>query len=140
MAFETTIRVRFDDEDHAGIVYFPWFFHFFHSAFEDFFVEQGVPYRECFEVDRIGWPSVHAEADFIRPTRFGDALRIEMWLEKIGNSSAVFSYRGWVTGDATDRVRAKITVACLDMNTFRATPIPPKYRALFEKHLRAPAG
>ncbi len=47
MAFHTRIKVRFGDEDHAGIVYFPRFLHFFHCAFEDFFDEQGHPYRRC---------------------------------------------------------------------------------------------
>src|SRR5690606_1601196 len=74
MAFTTRARVRFGDEDHAQIVYYPRFFHFFHCAFEDFFDQQGFPYRACLAVDRVGWPAVHAEADFERPVRFGDEL------------------------------------------------------------------
>ena len=52
MAFKTSLRVRFGDEDHAQIVYYPRFFHFFHCAFEDFFDHQGHPYRACLDEDR----------------------------------------------------------------------------------------
>jgi len=35
---------------------------------------------------------------------------------------------------------ARITVACIDMRTFRARPIPDKYRRLFEQHLVSAEG
>ena len=34
-AFVHSTPVRFADVDHAGIVYYPRFFHFFHLAFEE---------------------------------------------------------------------------------------------------------
>ena len=57
MTFRTSIKVRFSDEDHARIVYYPRFFHFFHVAFEDFFESEGVPYRACLD-EGVGWPAV----------------------------------------------------------------------------------
>lgn len=134
MAFTSRIRVRFGDEDHAQIVYYPRFFHFFHCAFEDFFDEQGFSYRECLDVDRVGWPAVHAEADFQKPVRFGDLLEIEVRVTRIGDKSATFAYtaRG---AEAAVMCRGVITVACISMDTYRGQPIPDKYRSLFEKHL-----
>ena len=35
MAFVYATPVRFADVDHAGIVYYPRFFHLFHLAFEE---------------------------------------------------------------------------------------------------------
>lgn len=133
MTFRTTIKVRFADEDHARIVYYPRFFHFFHVAFEDFFEAEGVPYRTCLD-EGVGWPAVHAESDFESPVRFGDVLAIDVDVERLGRSSATFAYRGSVEGRAA--VRGKIVVACIDMTSYRAQEIPPKYRAIFEKHLR----
>ncbi|HJL20032.1 MAG TPA: thioesterase family protein [Sandaracinaceae bacterium LLY-WYZ-13_1] len=134
MAFTSRIRVRFGDEDHAQIVYYPRFFHFFHCAFEDFFDEQGFPYRDCLDVDRVGWPAVHAEADFDRPVRFGETLEMEVRVTRIGDKSATFAYLGR-RGDGEVACRGSIVVACIDMGTYRGRPIPDKYRALFEKHL-----
>lgn len=134
MAFTTTLRVRFGDEDHARIVYYPRFFHFFHCAFEDFFDRQGLPYRECLDAG-VGWPAVHAEADYQRPVRFGDDLVIEVTLTKIGRSSATFRYVGTKAGDDGPAVIGTVVVACIDMSAMRAQEIPAKYRALFEQHL-----
>jgi 4-hydroxybenzoyl-CoA thioesterase len=132
MTFRTTIKVRFADEDHARIVYYPRFFHFFHVAFEDFFESEGVPYRACLD-EGVGWPAVHAESDFESPVRFGDELEVAMDVERLGRTSVTCVYRGSVEGRAA--VRGKIVVACIDMATMKAQPVPPKYRAMFEKHL-----
>ncbi len=133
MAFVTRIPIRFGDEDHAQIVYFPRFFHFFHCAFEDFFNEQGYRYRDCLEVDRVGWPAVHAEADFEKPVRFGDVLEVEVRVTRIGTKSATFEYRG--ARDGVPACQGRIVVACMSMDTYEGCPIPAKYRALFERHL-----
>ncbi len=135
MAFRTQIQVRFSDEDHARIVYFPRFFHFFHVAFEDFFAAHGVPYRDVLDVDRCGWPAVRAEADFERTLRFGDLLELELAVERLGTSSAIFLYRGHRHGEHEDVCRGRITVVCVDMDSFESRPIPDKYREMFARHL-----
>lgn len=133
MTFRTRLTVRFGDEDHARIVYFPRFFHFFHVAFEDFFAAEIEPYRASLDA-QVGWPAVHAEADFLKQVRFGDVLEIGVAVEKLGKSSATFLYEGIVVGQAEPAVRGKIVVACIDMATMRAQPIPDRYRSVFEKH------
>ena len=52
----------------------PRFFDFFHRTFEDFFEDNGHPYRHCLAVERIGWPAVYTQAEFKSPIRFGDTL------------------------------------------------------------------
>jgi len=134
MAFESRIKVRFGDEDHAQIVYYPRFFHFFHCAFEDFFDEQGFRYRECLDVDRVGWPAVHAEADFVQPVRFGEVITVALIISKLGTKSATFDYE--ITNEEGKRAcTGQVVVACISMDTYRGVPIPDKYRALFQKHL-----
>ncbi len=138
MAFRTQIPVRFGDEDHAGIVYFPRFFHFFHCAFEDFFAAHGKRYKDVLDEEQTGWPAVHLETDFRLPIHFGDVLDVEIWLGSIGHKSATFVYRGRRAADGADVVEARITVACIDMGTFRAKPIPEEYRAMFTMHAAPP--
>lgn len=140
MAFESRIKVRFGDEDHAQIVYFPRFFHYFHCAFEDFFDEQGYRYRDCLDVDRVGWPAVHAEADFHEPVRFGDWLTVELSISKVTDKSAAFDYVVRLDDDDGGEVvcTGRVVVACISMDTYRGVPIPDKYRALFERHLAGP--
>lgn len=136
MAFRTELRVRFGDEDHARIVYYPRFLHFFHCAFEDLFDHNGHPYKQVLDEDGVGWPAVHVEVDFRSPLRFGDTFVIDVWAAELGTKSATFAYRGSV-GDR-EVARARIKVACVGMETFRAQPIPDRYRALFEKFASPP--
>jgi 4-hydroxybenzoyl-CoA thioesterase len=139
MTFVSRIRVRFGDEDHAQIVYYPRFFHFFHCAFEDFFNEQGYPYRACLDVDRVGWPAVHAEADFEKPVRFGEEIDVSVEVARIGEKSATFEYTGRRSGGGERVCKGRIVVACISMDDYAARSIPDKYRALFEKHLVPPS-
>lgn len=131
MSFTYERPVRFADEDHAQIVYYPRFFHFFHEAFEEMFAAHGIPYRQCLD-EHVGWPAVHAEADYKRPVRFGDRLVIVVSAARVGETSATFEYVGTRAGDDEPAVTGKIVVACLDMKTMRSQPIPARYRTLFE--------
>lgn len=139
MAFESRLKVRFGDEDHARIVYYPRFFHFFHCAFEDFFDEQGFPYRDCLDVDRVGWPAVHAEADFERPVRFGEVLTTRVSIPRIGTKSATFRFACF-SPEGPRVCHGTVVVACISMDDFTGRPIPDKYRALFEEHLEPADG
>lgn len=139
MAFESRIKVRFGDEDHAQIVYYPRFFHYFHCAFEDFFDEHGHRYRDCLDVDRVGWPAVHAEADFMKPVRFGEFACVRLEISRLGGKSATFEYE--IRREDGERAcTGRVTVACISMDTYKGVEIPPKYRAFFEEHLVAPEG
>jgi len=139
MPFRTRIAVRFGDEDHARIVYYPRTFHYLHVAFEDFFNEQGIPFRDLFEVDQLAFPLARAEAEFERPLRLGDQLDVDVWLERVGKRSATFAYRGRRAGDDADALRARLTVVCIELAKFASQDIPPRYRALFEANLAPPA-
>ena len=133
MTFRTSIRVRFGDEDHARIAYFPRIVHFFHCAFEDFFDHQGHPYRKVLDEDGFGWPAVHLDVDFQSPIRFGDDFEVEVRVVKLGTKSATFRYDGFVNGRPA--ASATITVAWNDIKTFRGVAIPETYRELFALHL-----
>jgi 4-hydroxybenzoyl-CoA thioesterase len=132
MAFTSEIKIRFGDEDHARIVYYPRFFDFFHRVFEDFFESEGKPYRHVLTVDKLGWPAVHASADFKAPLRFGDVLAVELTVEKVGEKSVSFLYRG--LRDGVPAVEGRTTVVCVSMDDFKGRAIPDDYRAMFEKH------
>src|SRR5690606_14713379 len=103
------LKVRFNEVDAAGIVYYPRFFDYFHLAFEDFFGEAtGVPYPVWIRERRIGWPTVHIETDFRAPLRFGDEFEVALTFPKIGKSSFVARYE--VTRDDTLCCESEITV------------------------------
>lgn len=137
MPYTNTYAIRFADVDHARILYFPNFLHYFHCAFEDFFEHAcGFHYNRVLNEHRIGFPSVRVEVDFKAPLRFGDHVAITIETERIGNKSITLRYIGHRTETDQVCVEGTITSACMSMDTYRAIEIPPQYRAWFEQHLR----
>lgn len=133
MPFRTTVQVRFGDVDHAGIVYYPRFFIYFHEAFEDFFNTSGRSYVDLLDKTRIGFPTVHIETDYKKPLRYGDALDIELTVQRLGNRSATMRYVGYRHRDGQHCVTADITMSCVDMDSFTPREIPADLRTLFEQ-------
>ena len=133
MAFRTSVEVRFGDVDHAGIVFYPKFFIFFHEAFEQFFNDNEIPYHRLIDQRHVGFPTVHIDCDYKKPLRYGDALDLEVTVARIGNRSATFRYVGYRHRDGLHAVTAEITTACVDMRTMTAIEIPEDLRHLFER-------
>jgi 4-hydroxybenzoyl-CoA thioesterase len=134
MTFSTRIRVRFGDADPAGLVYYPVIFHYFHIALEEFFGARcGISYDRLIAEERLGFPTVRSEAEFFAPLVYGDEVRVEFFVSKVGRSSAVFEYRAMRASDGTLCARATNVHVAMNMDTRRAVPIPDKYREAFEK-------
>lgn len=93
--FKYALPVRFADIDHAGIVYYPRFFHYFHVAFEELWRARIGPqaYSDIIDKERIGFPAVRAECDFKAPLKFGDTAEIEVSIPRLGAKSITFRYR-----------------------------------------------
>jgi 4-hydroxybenzoyl-CoA thioesterase len=134
--YEAVVPVRFAEIDRAGIVYYPRWFHYLHVAFEEFCAARmGVPYNEMIDRRRVGFPTVRAECDYSAPLRFGDRMRIGISVERLGRSSAVFLYRVRTARSRRPHAEARITVVCVDMDTFKSRPIPRDCRRVFERHM-----
>jgi 4-hydroxybenzoyl-CoA thioesterase len=140
MAFETRIKVRFSDVDRAGIAYYPRVVHWLHVAFEEFwegFI--GVPYATVLERENLGFPAVDLRVEFVKPTRFGELLTVRVAIEKVGRASSVFRYD--VLGPAgEERVRARVTVVCVALDSLKPVALPERYRTRFTEALVAADG
>jgi 4-hydroxybenzoyl-CoA thioesterase len=140
MAYRAQLKVRFGDIDHAGIVYYPRFLHYFHVALEEFFSEQlGIPYPTMMNERRLGFPSVHLEIDFHRPLRFGDRIEVEVHVEHLGTTSIRWLYHVYKNGEAARVATGRITTVGLNMDTFEKTPVPDWLRSLLESYERRAA-
>ena len=136
MAFIKKVQVRFDDVDFARVVYFPKLFGYCHQVFEDFFAEAvGVPYAQMLQKRKVGYPSVHAEADFKHPLRFGDVARISMETIKLSSKSITNRYQLFINDSATLCSEVEIVTVPIDMDTFKAREVPEDVRLAFLNHL-----
>ena len=127
--FTCEIPVHFGYVDQARIVYYPHFFHFCHVAMEEAFRSVvGVSYRDVIEKDRLGFPAVHIETDFETSVGYGETLKIDVSIERIGTSSVAWRYEGRRASDGIRAFAAKITTVAVDMDRFQSIPVPPRYR------------
>ncbi|MBA3393572.1 MAG: acyl-CoA thioesterase [Deltaproteobacteria bacterium] len=137
-AFTFATPVRFADVDHAGIVYYPRYFHLFHLAFEELWRTRigARAYADLIDRERIGFPAVHAACDFQAPLRFGDTAEIDLGVATIGTKSITFHYRvyrGAEPGDAQGRTLCadgKVVCAVVDLARFVGVPVPDHIRTL----------
>jgi 4-hydroxybenzoyl-CoA thioesterase len=137
MTFVSRQPIRFADIDRAGIVYYPRFFDFWHRALEDFFNEDvGIMYHRLIDERRIGLPVVHVEADFRRPLAHGDVVAIELSVDRIGGKSVTIRYR-MIRPSGDEAAEGTITHACMNMDSYRAVPVPDDVRAAFARHMTA---
>jgi 4-hydroxybenzoyl-CoA thioesterase len=149
--FRWLMPVRFADVDHAGIVYYPRFFHFFHLAFEELWRARvgARAYVDLLDKDRVGFPAVRAECDFKRPLRFGDTAELELTIARMGATSITFRYRVYRAAEpaAADpalhaRVLAaegQVVAAVVDLARFVAIAPPPAVVAVLADLVEPPA-
>lgn len=133
MKFATELPVRFGEIDHAHVVYYPRFFHYFHQAFEEWFGRAlGVSYPELVNRENIGFPSVRVETEFVKPLRYGDRVRVEIEVEDIGRTSLTLRYTAVRLPDGAVSARATIKTVAIDNSTFTPVSIPDAWRRRFE--------
>jgi 4-hydroxybenzoyl-CoA thioesterase len=134
--------VRFSDIDHAGIVYYPRFLHYFHLAFEEFFIsELGIDFAEVIDRRNLSFPTVHVEADFRRRLRYGDRIDIELRVLDVGRTSITWCYRGYLRsglegdeGDGELVVEGKNVTVCMSSDTYEKTEVPAWLREGLEDY------
>lgn len=129
MPFATHIRVRFGETDPAGLVYYPNLFHYFHVAMEEFFAARcGITYDRLIAEERIGFPTVKAEAEFVSPLVYGDEAEVEVSVSSIGRSSAIFEYQIRRVKDNELCARARLVHVAMNLDERRSLPIPEEIR------------
>lgn len=138
MAFTSIQKIRFDDVDGAGIVYYPQFFHLCHAAFEDFFdTAAPISYPTLVNEKRLGFPTVAITSEFKAPLAYGDVAVVALTVRKIGRSSLAIAYDIRRKRDGALTFHADITTVLVDLDTLKPAEIDAELRGIFEKFLSA---
>jgi len=136
MSYTSVQKIRFDDVDGAGIVYYPQYFKLCHAAFEDFFDEAApISYPELIDVRRKGFPTVHIDADFKAPLKYGDYVVMALSVKKIGKASLLLHFDGRRKRDGQLAFTADITTVFMDLDSQESEPIPEELRSIFKRYL-----
>ncbi len=136
MAFTSIQKIRFDDVDGAGIVYYPQFFHLCHAAFEDFFdTAAPVSYPSLVGERKLGFPTVCIQSTFKAPLSYGDVAIVELTVRDIGKTSVTFAYDIRRKRDGLLCFSAEIKTVLVDLNTLRPIALSEDLRAIFSRFL-----
>ena len=89
--FRTSIRVRYQETDAAGVVYYSNYLVYFEVARVEALRAVGMPITE---VERRGviLPAVSANCTYHSPAHVDDLLEVAMWTEHVGRASFGFGY------------------------------------------------
>ena len=106
-----------------------------HEAMEHFFSSLDGGYAGLIVDRRVGFPAVHLDVSFSSPLRYGEALRIETRIAKLGNRSAVFHSRMLNAANGALVAELRHTVVTSDLRTVVSCDMPADVRALLTEHL-----
>lgn len=77
--------VLFKHCDPAGIVFYPRYFEMINDSIESFFEQVGYPWTGLMEVG--GVPTAEISTRFLKPSRHGDQLKLQLIATAIGRTS-----------------------------------------------------
>ena len=98
----------------------------------------GKPQDDQINRLRRGWPIIKLDVDFLRMSRYGDKVSIDVIVKRIGGASLELDYV--IRGDDGDRLKASTTVVHVSLETDKAITIPDDVRAAFAVYSDGAAG
>jgi acyl-CoA thioester hydrolase len=98
--FHTRIRVRYQETDAAGVVYYANYLVYFEVARVEALRAAGMPIAAV-EERGVVLPAVSATCTYHSPAHVDDLLDVAMWTEHVGRASFGFRYEVRRVGDGT---------------------------------------
>ena len=125
----TEIRVRYQETDNMGVVYYANYFVWFEVARTEYLRSLGVSYRQL--EDRGMFLMVaSASCKYKSPARFDDVVSIITWLPKLKHSSLQFEHKLSI---GTRLVAIGESVHVFTNSLGRPIKIPPDIRGIYEE-------
>ncbi|MCC7211805.1 MAG: acyl-CoA thioesterase [Candidatus Brocadia sp.] len=127
---EIKTRVRYQETDQMGIVYYANFFVYFEMGRTEYLRNLGLPYS-MLEKEHIYFPVTEAHCRFRSPALYDDILVIHTWISELKHATLEFSHNVIRDGDNTLIVEGVTKLACLNANR-KPARIPDKLKRLLE--------
>lgn len=126
---EVPIVVRFGDTDPYGVVYCASYFRYCHQGIEEFFRHLGFEPGNLFRSQERGFglPIVSASCDFLKPVRYGESLRLGVFISAIGRKALTFGFRFRRPNSDELVAKGEATMVCIDRQ-WQSREIPEDLR------------
>ena len=130
-AFKLEFPVRFQDVDAAGIIFYPRALELSHDAYVGFLEHAGLPLHKILHGPWLA-PVRHAEADYLKPLRFGDRVEVALvaaHLETMPNPTEVtLGFRIARIADGEVAILTQTIHTFVERKTFQRTAVPQELR------------
>jgi acyl-CoA thioester hydrolase len=114
-------KIYYHDTDAGGVVYYANYLKHLEEGRTEFCRHRGID-TAALLARGFSFPVVHVEVDYKSPARYGESIRIETRVEKLGESSIHFSQEIRRNGQLL--VKAKTIWACVGRD-FKSVKVPP---------------
>lgn len=124
-AFTWPIRVYYEDTDAGGVVYHAQYLKYLERARTEWLRAAGVEQDAVLAAHGVVFAVTRAELRYLRPARFNEALLATVLPRARGRARLAFD-QTIVRAAAPDEplLTAAVEVACVQLQRFRACPIP----------------
>ena len=132
--FRNRIRVRFNECDPQGVVFYANYLMYVDVAMTEFWREAFGGYKAMVE---SGTDVMVAEATlrYRDSARFDDDLDLSLWVRKLGGSSAVMPFRLERAADGALLVEGELRQVFVDATSYEKRSMPGPVRKGLERHL-----
>lgn len=127
---EIKTRVRYQETDQMGIVYYGNFFTYFEMGRTEYLRNLGLPYSEL-EKDHIYFPVTETHCRFRSPAHYDDILTVQTWVSELKHASVEFSHKVIREDDNKLIAEGFSRLACLNARR-RPVPMPEKLKRLLQ--------
>ena len=91
MTHSITLRVYYEDTDLAGIVYYANYLKFIERGRTEWVRDLGIDQRHLRDSQGLVFAVRHLEADYLRPAKFDDLLRVETRVLRVTGARIVLA-------------------------------------------------
>jgi acyl-CoA thioester hydrolase len=128
-SFQTHVRVRYEETDADGVVYYGNYLTYFEVVRVELLRALGYPITRILS-EGIILPVVEARIKYLRPARVDDLLTVAATVDSVGPASFAFDYE-ITREDGLLLVTGWTRLAVCERDTARACAMPPWLRDLF---------
>jgi acyl-CoA thioester hydrolase len=123
-AFESRLRVYYEDTDAGGIVYHANWLRYFERVRTDWLRSLGAVHRELAQRDGVLLVVRDMHIDYRLPAALDDELRVDVGLLEARRASLRLRQSAWSVPDGRLLVQAELRVAAIDARHHRAAGLP----------------
>ena len=136
-SFSLLVRVYYEDTDAAGIVYYASYLKFLERARTEWLRALGFEQTKLVQDLGIAFAARSLSAEYIKPARLDDMLKVVSSIESLGRAQLVFAQR--IERDTEVLLTSLMRIACFDPVRSKPKAIPKVIHEQFKALIGNPA-